>query len=205
MRWFQDNRRSFPWRKKGLTSYEIFTAEMLLRKTTAEAVERVYDDFVSRFPTLQSINRAEVEEIAEFLQSLGLQNKRAQAFKDIAELCQDGIPDSREELMELPHVGPYISDSTLCFGFDSRQPIIDANVARIYSRLLGKYFGSGHQMYRNKELREIVQADLPQDLYKDFNWALLDFGAIMCTARSPRCERCFANEYCSYYQREKNN
>lgn len=200
MQWYKENKRSFPWREDGLTPYQVFAAEMLLRKTTAEAAEPVYENFIEQYLELSSIRKADVEEIVELLQPLGLHNKRAEAFKDIAEQCPQGLPDTREELLELPHVGPYIADATICFGYGRKQVIIDANVARIYSRLLGKDFGTGHQMYRNQELRGIVESDLPDDGFKDFNWALLDFGAKICTARSPSCKQCFASDYCDHYQ-----
>jgi len=202
MHWYEVHRRSFPWRDDNLTPYKVFVAEMLLRKTTAEAVEPVYKEFIEQFPDLQSLEQVETEEITELIQPLGLHNKRAEALKDIVDQCPNTLPDTREELLELPHVGPYIADSTLCFGYGRKQPIVDANVARIYSRLLGKDFGTGHQMYRNQELRGLVESDLPETGFKDFNWALLDFGAKVCTARSPCCEECFANEYCTYFQEE---
>ena len=200
IKWYGEHRRSFPWREDGLTPYRVFVAEMLLRKTTAEAVDPVYKDFIKQYPELSSLRAADIEEIAKLLQPLGLHNKRAKAFKNIAEQCPRGLPDTREELLELPHVGPYIADATICFGYGRKQPIIDANVARIYARLLGKDFGTGHQMYRNQELRELIESNLPETDFKEFSWALLDFGAKICTARSPNCEQCFASDYCEYYQ-----
>jgi A/G-specific adenine glycosylase len=163
MEWYKNCKRFFPWRENDLTPYEAFVAEMLLRKTTAEAAESVYRQFIDQFPDLDSLERAEAEEIAQLLQPLGLHNKRAKAFKNIADQYPDGLPDTRKELLELPQVSPYIADSTLCFGYGRNQPIVDANVARIYSHLLGKDFGTGHQMYRNQELRSLVESDLPEN------------------------------------------
>jgi A/G-specific adenine glycosylase len=200
MGWYESRRRDYPWRQSECTIYEVFLAEMLLRKTTAEAVDKIYPKFVSRYPTLTSVVNAEIEDISELLEPLGLQNKRAKAFKQIASECPDGLPQDRRGLLELPHVGPYIADSTLCFGYDQRQPIIDANIGRIYGRLMGNDFGSGHELYRNERLRNIARKMLPEENYQEFNWALLDFGAKVCTARSPDCDECFASSYCAYYR-----
>lgn len=200
--WHDANRRDFSWRDVDRSVYEVFVGEMLLRKTTAAAVEPIFEEFVERYPTIERLDEASVDDLAELLQPLGLHNKRARALKDIAADCTGGLPRSRDEFLDLPHVGPYIADATLCFGRDERRVVIDANVGRIFGRLLGRDFGSGHQLYGNDELREVVLEHLPESGYKEFNWALLDFGALICTARSPACEDCFARDYCAYYSDE---
>lgn len=199
MDWYDNHGRDFPWREPDCSVYEVFVAQMLLRKTTATVVAETHPKFVSIYPSFDSLIDAEVDELSDLLEPLGLQNKRAAAFKEIASLCRDGLPTTRSDLLELPHVGPYIADSTLCFGYGRPQPVIDSNIARIYARLSGEEFGTGHEIYRNDQLSEMAERVLPTENYQEFNWALLDFGAKICTAQSPNCETCFASDYCAYF------
>ena len=198
--WGENNRREFPWREEGRSPYEVFIAEMLLRRTSAEAVEPVYREFLDRYPDLNALSSADKEELAELLQPLGLHNNRAKALRDItSQLVFSGIPDTEEELLDLPHVGPYVANATLCFGYGQRRPIVDANVARIYSRVFDIDV-MADQLHEDDYLWDFAESLLPEEEYRGYNLALLDFGAAVCTSQSPSCPTCLANNMCEYYQ-----
>lgn len=197
--WGRENYREFPWREEDRSPYEVFIAEMLLRRTSAEAVEPVYREFLDRYPDLNSLSSADRDELADLLQPLGLHNKRAKALRDItSQLVFSGIPDTEDELLELPHVGPYVANATLCFGYGQRQPIVDANVARIYSRVFDIDVMED-QLHEDDYLWDFAESLLPEESYRDYNLALLDFGAEVCTSQSPECDTCPVNEMCKYY------
>lgn len=199
LEWGEENYREFPWRQENRSPYEVFIAEMLLQRTSADAVEPVHREFIERYPDLNALSSAGEEELAELLQPLGLHNKRAKALRDItSQLVFSGIPDTERELLALPHVGPYVANATLCFGYGKRRPIVDANVARIYSRAFDIDV-MDEQLHEDDYLWDFAESLLPTENYRNYNIALLDFGAEVCTAQSPACESCPVNKLCEYY------
>lgn len=195
--WSESNLREFPWRDPERSPYEVMIAEILLQRTRADNVVPIYEEFLKRYPDFDALTRSSTEEVAELLQPLGLQNRRAESLLDIAsQIDGTAIPETREELMELPHVGLYVSGATLSFGFDRPAAIVDSNVMRVYERV----FDIEEKRPRNDELWAFAERVLPDDHHRQYNLAILDFGALICTASSPRCEECFARSYCSFYQ-----
>lgn len=118
---------------------------------------------------------------------------RSSALKQIADE-NDHIPDTRTALRELPRVGPYVADATLCFAGDHQLPLLDRNVERMYRRL----FGSRWPESETDRIQFATEL-LPAGRARPYNLALLDFGAIVC-GPTPNCEVCFASPYCSYYR-----
>lgn len=199
LEWGEENRREFPWRDTDCSPYEVFVAEMLLRHTSAEDLEPVYRELIDRYPDFQSLKGASEDKIAEILHPLGLDDERATAFRKIAsKLVFSGIPDSEEKLLDLPYVGRYVANAMLCFGFDQPRPIVDANVARIYSRVFDLDIKS-EELHDEEHLWDFAGSLLPEDRYRDYNIALLDHGARICTSQSPACESCPVNKECDYY------
>lgn len=198
--WSHGELRSFPWRERDRTPYEVMIAEILLQRTRAENVVPVYREFINRFGDASSLAEADQEEIAELLQPLGLQNRRSKSLKELASrLKGKEIPRTESELRELPHVGLYGANATLCFGFDQEAPIVDGNVIRVYQRI----FGIDEDRQRNASLWDFAEKVLPPGDSRRFNLALLDFAASICTPGTPRCEECFANEYCEYFSENR--
>ncbi|MEE6211093.1 hypothetical protein U3A55_13165 [Salarchaeum sp. III] len=192
LNWGQDNIRSFPWREPDRTLYEVFVAEFFLTQTPAHNVATVYPRFLSQFPSLDAIRSATESELVEIIRPLGFYNMRASALKQIAE-TNDTLPDTPSELEKLPRVGEYVANATVCFTYDTPLPVLDRNVNRVYSRVFGDEWPDGH----SDQLR--FTADLVPDAARLYNFALLDFGATVCTP-DPRCNRCFANSYCAFYR-----
>ncbi|MFC7237030.1 hypothetical protein ACFQS4_02095 [Saliphagus sp. GCM10025317] len=196
LQWAEDNLRDFPWREPDRTLYEVFVAEFFLTQTPAENVRSVYPDFLSKYPTIERLEEAPQDEIEEVIEPLGFQRMRAEALTRIADRV-DTLPADEDELLELPRVGPYVANATLCFALDQPRVIADRNVVRVYDRVFREEFPE-----KESERREFATEMLPEDgsVARTYNLALLDFGALVCTKRSPRCASCFANEYCSYYR-----
>lgn len=200
LEWGEENLRSFPWREPDATPYEILVAEIFLKQTRASTVDRIHREFIERFPSLQAIREADRSEIIDVIEPLGLYNYRADAFKEIAgKLENDEIPSTESELKNLPQVGPYVANAILCFAFGENRAIIDTNVERIYSRV----FAGPESPLTDEELKALAIDLMPSEEPKLYNTALLDFGSIICANQSPNCGKCFASDYCNYYQ-EKN-
>lgn len=195
LNWGSDNLRSFPWRKT-TNPYEVLIAEILLQKTAAEKVEPIYEEFLSTYPSLAELAEADRDELADIIYSLGFQNQRSKALVSIGQTLRDsGIPDDADRLLELPYVGRYAANATLCFAFGEPRPIVDANVVRVYSRIFDADFD-----YRDEEAWEFAEKVLPEAFAWKFNLAILDFAAVLCAPKTPRCEECFFTEQCSYYR-----
>jgi len=193
--WAVDNLRTFPWRTT-TDPYEILVAEILLQKTAAAKVEPVYTDLISTHPSLAALAQADQERLADRIYTLGLQNQRSKALIKIGQILQDsGVPDDAEALLELPYVGRYAANATLCFAFGEPRPIVDANVVRVYNRIFDKTFE-----YRDEEAWSFAAAVLPGERARRFNLAILDFAAEVCAPKVPNCDQCFFTGACDYYR-----
>jgi A/G-specific adenine glycosylase len=174
---------------------------MLLRKTRAAAVAKVYPDFISRFGSFYDLASANEESIATVIYSLGM-HSRAKSLRKVAQqVCnnyQGNLPSSREELLEL--IGPsslYTVNAIQCFGFGRNLPIFDVNVARILSRVFSIDFGT--EPHKNPASWQVASLLLPASSVKQYNWALLDLGREVCI-RKPRCNECPILSICDYGQ-----
>ncbi|WP_152418718.1 MULTISPECIES: hypothetical protein [Halorubrum] len=198
LEWSEGNLRSFPWREDNATPYEVLIAEIMLKQTRSPTVHRIYQEFIEEYPTVEALAEADREELIEIIQPLGLYNYRADAFIEIGERTADGgLPEDEDLLSDLPQVGPYVLNATLCFGFGEERPIMDTNVERIYSRV---FQNSGVDEFDEGDFWELAECMLPEREARQYNLGLLDFGYSICTHSSPSCDECFASEYCGYYQ-----
>lgn len=195
LRWGQDHTRSFPWREQGRSLYEVFVAEFFLTQTPADNVAAVYPRFLDRFPSLDAVREATEAELVKIIRPLGFYNMRASALKQIAD-NHETLPDTASELCELPRVGEYVANATICFTHDTPLPVLDRNVDRVY----GRVFGEEWPETRTERLE--FAAELVPNTARDYNFALLDFGAVVCRP-DPNCSACFATDYCTYYRRNR--
>lgn len=200
--WVTDQLRDYPWRKPGRSPYEILIAEILLKRTTATAAARVYEDFLHKFPSPQAINDADEEELAQVLSKVGLQWQRAKAIKGLAyylEETQGGeIPFDLPQLLRVPGLGEYSARGILSFGSSIPVAVLDANVERIVSRV----FQNALPWKPSKRLLQgLADSLLPDESHKKYNLGLLDLGALVCRYVNPLCLQCPLASICDYYTR----
>jgi len=198
LEWAEDNTRDFPWRDTNRPRYEGCLAEFFLTQTPADNVAKVYPTFIDRYPSLEAIDSSDSEELESVIEPLGFQRMRTRALKSIADSV-DTLPGDSEQLQELERVGPYVANATLCFADRVPVPILDRNVERIYNRVFGDQFPD-----TRRDREEFCAEILPEnpDEARQFNLALLDFGATVCSKQNPDCDGCFASEYCVYVAEE---
>lgn len=198
--WYEENGRSFPWRD--ITDpYVILTAEMLLQRTHAEQVAETFPYFIKKYPTVKRLAEAPVEDIKSVIGVLGI-SYRAARLKALAQIVLDKfggrIPEDREDLLSLPGIGMYATNAVLCFAFGYRVPIVDSTVVRIFERVFG-FHSRRKKLANDKELWLLGEKLMPDKRYRDYNYALLDFGALVCTAINPRHGECPITDICLYY------
>lgn len=203
--WFQTNGRSFPWRKKNLTQYQIIIAEVLLQRTKAETVSKFFPQFISSFPNWQSLVDAPIEDIETYLKPVGLYKQRAKRLHDLANEMvrrKGRLPKERSELEQIPFLGQYIANSIELIIFKQASPLLDVNMARVLERFFGerKMADIRYDPYLQELAKEVV--NIPDS--KELNWAILDFAALVCKATKPLCNSCIINSKCVYYKTREN-
>ncbi|MFW9990663.1 MAG: A/G-specific adenine glycosylase [Candidatus Odinarchaeota archaeon] len=201
--WFKDHARVFFWREEKLTSFQSLVVELLLQKTRAETVEKFIRGFLKRYPDPESVNKAETSDLEEHLEPLGLSKRRANHLKEISKNILEkhggNVPMEYAALTSMKGVGPYIANAVICFNGGIRKTVIDSNVIRIITR----YFDLPVPMdvRRPGKIAEVLDDLLPEKEFSDFNYALLDLGALICLPRKPYCQECPLMEGCQYYLR----
>ncbi|MFC1970894.1 hypothetical protein ACFLV0_03030 [Chloroflexota bacterium] len=176
--------------------------EVLLVRTRAEAVPPVAKTLLIRFPTPLALASADPCELENSLTPLGLFRKRAKALLGLSNRLLEEyggeVPHDEVSLLSLPYVGRYAANAVLCFYFDLRRPVVDANVARVFSRYFAAPIPSG-KLDANDDIWELARSLLPKNYVKTYNWSLIDLGGTICRPRMPKCERCPIEDGCKKY------
>jgi len=198
LKWAEDNLRDFPWRKD-ITPYKILIAEILLKRTTATAVNRIYTDFIMKYPDFQSLLGEDTKVLEEELESIGYNKQRAIILQDISKeitLDFDGsVPNDKESLIKIKHIGPYTAGAILSLGYNIPNPMVDSNVIRILSQF---FCSSILEKKKRAQIDMIAQILVPENNHKDFNLALLDLGGKICTYRKTDCQNCPLKQKCDF-------
>ena len=186
--WFKQNGRDFAWRHT-TDPYQVLLAEMMVQRTRAAQAERVWTSFIERWPTAELARAAPEAAIRDVLRPLGLQWRIENIIAVVRMLEAGG------DMRTLPGVDHYVANAVGCFAAGSRAAIVDANVTRIYSRLFG--ITANDRTRRTRDFHALAAAMMPRARWKEFNWALLDFGAAICAAR-PQCAQCTLRARCAW-------
>ncbi len=200
LRWYARNRRDLPWRKTS-SPYKILVSEVMLQQTQVDRVIPKYKEFLKRYPSVEALANASVSDVEATWRPLGY-NIRPVRLRAIAQEAvsrhRGKIPDSLEELQALKGVGRYTAGAVMSFAFRKDSPILDTNVMRLLHRV---FLGPGRPERSEgvKCLWDLSAALIPKGKGYDFNQALMDFGALVCTARNPACLTCPMRSFCVSY------
>ncbi len=197
--WFECNGRSFPWRAPGRTPYEVIVAGILLQRTTAAGVARAYCWFIERYPSWSTLAQAPLEGLENALRPLGLWRQKALALQHLAQSIEEhggAIPRTRAELERLRGIGPYTASAILAIVYGRAEPLIDVNMARLLGRFLGALERAEAWPKRSLHAPALRLVSSKRSL--EVNWAVIDFGALVCRARRPRCPECPLRTRCQY-------
>lgn len=179
IRWGRRHYRDFPWRSEHFP-FHCLIAEILLQRTRAEQVVPVFQQFKSRFPDADSLCNATEEEIFNVIKSLGLA-WRSRFLKSLGCGIKNKIPEDLEGLLKLPGVGPYAAGAYLSLHRGERATIVDSNVVRFYGRYFG--FQTDPETRRSRMINELADMLTPKKAFRSYNYALLDFCALVCTPK----------------------
>lgn len=197
LKWGKENQRNFPWRKEH-DSFKLLIAELLLQRSRAKTVAKVYPVLFTRWPDERALASADESSLQEVIRPLGL-IKRAKTIKDIASLVSNAQHriDSYEQMMGLPGIGRYISGTASAIALRTQNPVVDSVSSRVYRRFFGlSPFTSGNRI--DSELWSLVADVSPRKQPHEFNWYILDLASEICLPKRPKCDRCPLYAGCSY-------
>jgi len=201
--WYRANGRSLPWRETD-DPYHILVSEIMLQQTQVDRVLPKYHEWLERYPSLEALAGAEDEDVVQTWRPLGynIRPRRLQAIAREAMAKYGGqLPGDEETLLSFKGIGQYTAGAVMSFGFGKRAAILDTNVARVLFRIfIAKGEPKSHAMI--KRLWATSRAVLPHKHVFDFNQALMDLGATVCTARKPLCEVCVMRRGCVYVKKQ---
>jgi A/G-specific adenine glycosylase len=199
--WFAKKKRDLPWRDTA-NPYFIWVSEVMLQQTQVNTVIPFYHRFLSRFPTVESLAEASLQEVLKAWENMGYYARARHlhmAAREITRSMDGKVPRTYKELVGLPGIGSYTASAILSFAFGERCPAVDANTRRLVCRL----FSIEDSLDQPKTEKRIV--DLATDMISSvdpagFNHAVMDLGATVCTPRNPSCSICPVQGACLAFE-----
>jgi A/G-specific adenine glycosylase len=208
LRWYRKFGRDLPWRDER-DPYRIVVSEVMLQQTQVSRVFLKYPPFVKRFPTFEKLALARTSDVIRAWQGMGYNNRvlRLQHLaRAVAHRFEGKLPRDIAELQKLPGIGRYTAHAISCFAFGNQVPVVDTNVARLLSRLFPDKIGPVfHERKSSGKVWQVAEWILPKRRAHEWNQALMDLGATICTARAPKCGICPLRNQCpsAHYIREE--
>ena len=198
--WYREHGRDLPWRKTK-DPYHVLVSEIMLQQTQVDRVIPKYHEFLEKYPDVKTLAEAQQEEVTATWKPLGY-NIRPVRLHTIAREVQETyggkIPDTPDDLQRLKGIGKYTAGAVSCFGYRKPVPLVDTNVDRVLQRV---FFGkqASQNTKEEKQIWELAKDLVPPKNFYDYNQALMDFGAMVCTARKPLCLLCPMHNFCNAY------
>lgn len=195
--WYRRGNRNLPWRLNR-DPYRIWVSEIMLQQTKVDTVIPYFHRFIKKFPTVKALAEAREEEVLKCWEGLGYYSRarNLQAGARMVMAVYNGIiPDDKEAIAGLKGVGPYTAGAIMSIAFNRPEPAVDGNVMRVLSR----YFSLEEDIAKPKTRVAIegrAAALIPEGAAGDFNQAMMELGALVCTPKSPSCLTCPVMEQC---------
>jgi len=199
--WFTRHSRDFPWRKTH-NPYYIFVAEVLLRRTQAPRIIDSYKQITEKYPTPETLSKADVTELRKFFKPLGLIKRADCLIKAAKQIVNDyggQIPCNLRAVASLPCMGIYSSRAVICMAFDAHVPMIDESSGRVLRRVF--QIEPKGPAYSDKKLLDFALSIIPIGHAREFNLGLLDIASFFCHSSKPECLKCPLSKIC-YYARK---
>lgn len=197
LRWFRRHGRDLPWRKTR-DPYHVLVSEIMLQQTQVSRVEQYYPGFLARYPTLDDLAAASPAQVRESWDGLGYYRRAANLHRfavTVVEEMKGVVPRSTEALRRLPGIGRYTAGAIASFAFEQPEPAVDTNVSRVIRRAFFSPRGKPHE----RRIWSMAAALVPRRPGKNawaFNQAIMELGALVCTARVARCGVCPVRSVC---------
>lgn len=199
--WFAAHARDLPWRRPGTTAWGVLVSEIMLQQTPVARVEPVWLDWMARWPRPSTLAAEPAGEVVRAWGKLGYPRRALrlrEAAAEIAASHDDVVPSDVDILLALPGIGAYTARAVAAFGYGRRAAVVDTNVRRVVARAVHGA-GDAGPASTARDLAD-VDALLPVDeaTAARLSAALMELGAVVCTARSPRCGACPASAGCAW-------
>jgi len=202
LNWYDHSKRVLPWRDDK-DPYKIWISEIMLQQTKVETVIPYFNRFIDKYPTVQLLSLAEMDELNKMWEGLGYYSRIrniSKAAKVIVKDFKGIIPNTLKELESLPGIGPYTSGAISSIAFEKKQTAVDGNVLRVFARLL-RIKDDIKDKDTKKRIKNYVEGVLPDTRIGDFNQGLMEIGATVCLPNGkPLCSVCPFNDFCKAYK-----
>jgi A/G-specific adenine glycosylase len=197
LEWFHKHQRDLPWRRNK-DPYRIWLSEIMLQQTRVAAVIPFYERFLEHFPTIRALASAPETEVLRLWAGLGYYSRARnlqRAAQEIVAKHGGEFPRSAEHTLALPGIGSYTAAAILSIAFGERHAVLDGNVARVIARI-GAIHGDLREGARWQALQAAADELLDPEAPSDWNQAMMELGAMICTPKSPQCLLCPVAEFC---------
>jgi len=191
--WYARRRRKLPWRSRP-EPYRIWVSEIMLQQTQVQTVLPYYERFMERFPDIQTLAKSTEEEVLALWAGLGYYSRARNLLRAARKIVKENggnFPDAFAEILELPGVGRYTAGAISSIAFNQPYPVVDGNVKRVVSRLHGIRHTVPESFYWKQ-----AEAWVPEGSASNFNQAVMELGALVCTASAPLCLLCPVHSLC---------
>lgn len=196
--WYDQHKRDLPWRESR-EPYRVLVSELMLQQTVVASVIEPYRRWMERFPTIEALAAADLDDVLHAWQGLGYYRRARLLHQAANEIAQHGWPQDRKGMRAVPGIGPYTAGAVLSIAFDLPEPLVDGNVERVYARLMAD---STPPPALTKRAWAWAEASVPTERPGDWNQALMELGATVCRPRTPLCHLCPWQEICRGTQGE---
>lgn len=199
--WYECEHRDLPWRKDR-DPYKIWVSEVMLQQTRVDTVIPYFQQFMSRFPTVEALAKADEEEVLKTWEGLGYYSRARNLHEGVREVYAKydaKVPDNKKDISGLKGVGPYTAGAILSIAYGKAEPAVDGNVMRVLSRILLIEDDIAKAKTR-KTFETAVTELIPQDRTSAFNQGLMELGAVVCTPKSPKCLLCPVKDHCQAFR-----
>ncbi|MCX6538233.1 MAG: A/G-specific adenine glycosylase [Acidobacteria bacterium] len=198
--WYDRNGRDLPWRETD-DPYHILVSEVMLQQTQVDRVLPKYEEWLEKYPSFDALAATPEDEVVKTWYPLGynIRPRRLHAIAREAVVNYGGeLPSDPATLLSFKGIGPYTAGAVLSFAFKQRAAILDTNIARVLFRIfVSRGDSTTHRI--KKHLWSLADITMPHKRVFDFNQALMDFGAMVCVARKPKCSECTMSSMCRSY------
>lgn len=197
--WYAKNKRDLPWRRMDHDPYAVWVSEIMLQQTTVAAVIPFYERWMARFPTVQHLADAPLDDVLKHWAGLGYYARARNLHRGAQEVVTKyggAVPSDPAILLSLPGIGRYTAGAILSIAFGQDAPILDANVIRVLSRVYAVTGDPKTSAQTQAELWRLAEEAIPTGQASDFNQAMMELGALICVAAAPRCTSCPVEAVC---------
>lgn len=197
--WYHQNKRDLPWRRLDYDPYAVWVSEIMLQQTTVAAVIPFYERWMARFPTVEQLADAPLDDVLKHWAGLGYYARARNLHKGAQEVVTKyagQVPSDPDTLLSLPGIGRYTAGAILSIAFGQDAPILDANVVRVLSRVYAVTGDPKTSTAVQSQLWKLAEEVIPTGQASDFNQAMMELGALVCDAAAPKCATCPVQSVC---------